>query len=183
MIALEKGRQNMVSAEDIVQAAYSLLGVKYRPWQPGNSIPMWLDDGPYMDAFLHGGHERALAELRLHLHNVGVMGADLVNFALVANRLYETGGGTGTFRNYLTNTFDFDPDSPGRRGAIALRPYQGPQDDGSIALYVGPHQVIQSIPGEGVTDQYTDKQTYSWASHGYPRYRFTVYGFLRGVRY
>jgi hypothetical protein len=170
----------LVSAEDIVQAAYSLLGARYRPWRPGNSIPMWLDDGPYMDAFLHGGHERALAELRSHLHNVGVMGADLINFALIANRLYETGGGTGTFGNYLVNTSKFDPSPPGQRGAIALRPYQGPHDDGSIALYVGPHQLIQSIPGEGVTDQYTDQQTYSRPE---PRYRFTVYGLLPSVRY
>ena len=176
----------MVSAQDIVNAAYSLSGVRYRPWRPGNSIPMWLDDGPYMDAFLNAGHKIALAELRAHLHQVGVMGADLIHFALIANRLYGTGldsGGTGTFGNYLVNTAAFDPDSPGQRGAIALRPYQGPQDDGSIALYVGPHQLIQSIPSEGVTDRYTDQETYSWASQGYPRYRFTVYGFLPDVRY
>ena len=162
----------MVSADDIVQAAYELLGVPYRPWRSGDSIPMWLDDGPYMDAFFNAGHEVALAELRSHLRRVGVMGADLVHYALIANRLYEAGldsGGTGTFGKYLKNTFDFDPDSPGQLGAIAL--------------YVGPHRVIQSIPGEGVTDQYTDQQTYSWASQGHPRYRFTIYGFLPGVSY
>ena len=36
--------------------------------------------------------------------------------------------------------------------------------DGSIALYVGPHQVMQAIPGEGVTDRYTDQQTYGGVS-------------------
>jgi hypothetical protein len=176
----------MVSADDIVQAAYDLLGVPYRPWRSGNSIPMWLDDGPYMDAFLNAGHDIGLDGLRRHLFQVGVMGSDLIHYALIANRLYETGldsGGTGTFGKYLTNTLNFDPDSPGQRGAIALRPYQGPHDDGSIALYVGPHQLIQSIPSEGVTDRYTDQQTYSWASQGWPRYRFTIYGFLPGVRY
>jgi hypothetical protein len=173
----------MVSAKDIVQSAYDLLGVRYRPWRPGNSIPMWIDDGPFMDAFLQGGHEAGLEGLRRHLLQVGVMGSDLIHFALIANRLYETGldsGGTGTFGDYLVNTSKFDPDSPGQRGAIALRPYQGPQDDGSIALYVGEHQLIQSIPGEGVTDRYTDQQTHSRPE---PRYRFTVYGFLPGVRY
>ena len=173
----------MVTPQNIVHDAYQLWRVLYRPWQPGNSIPMWLDDGPYMDAFLHAGHEHGLAELRLHLQNVGVMGADLINFALIANRLYETGGGTGTYANYLVNTSPFDPASPGQVGAIALRPYQGPNDDGSIALYVGEHQLIQSIPSEGVTDRYTDQQTYSWASQGYPRYGFTIYGFLPGVSY
>ncbi len=157
----------MASAQDIVGAAYALQGAAYRQYD-GGSIPMWLDDGSF-----------SKYELRLHLGNVGVMGADLINFALLVNGL-DPNGGTGTFRNHLTNTFDFDPDSPGERGAIALRPYQGPQDDGSIALYVGPHKVIQSIPGEGVTDRYTDKQMYSRPE---PRYRFTIYGFLRGVRY
>ena len=161
-----------VNAQEIVQAAYQLLGAPYRHWHTGDPIPMWRKDGvgdpppPW------------------HLHNVGVMGADLINFALESNGL-PPGGGTGTFGNYLVNTLDFDPDSPGQRGAIALRPYQGPQDDGSIALYVGPHKVIQSLPDRGVTDQFTDKQTYGWASGQphQPRYRFTIYGFLQGVRY
>src|SRR5215208_6756962 len=145
-----------VSAQDIVSAAYVLLGAPYRHWHVGDPIPMWRKDGvgdpppPW------------------HLHNVGVMGADAVNAALEWNGL-PPGGGTGTFGNYLENTLNFDPSSPGELGAVALRPYHGPQDDGSIALYVGAHQVIMSIPGEGVTDQYTDKQTYSWASQGYPR--------------
>jgi hypothetical protein len=78
------------------------------------------------------------------------------------------------------NTSNFDPSSPGERGAVALRPYQGPQDDGSIALYVGGHQVLMSLPGEGVTDQYTDEQIYARPE---PRYRFTIYGFLPEVIY
>ena len=159
------------NARDIAQAAYQMQGAPYRPWRSGNSIPMWEDDGSF-----------TWGELANHLLRVGVMGADLINFALFTNGL-QPNGGTGSFRNQLTNTFEFDPDSPGEPGAIALRPYQGPQDDGSIALYVGPHQVIQSIPGEGVTDAYTDQQTFSWASQGHPRYRFTIYGFLQGVRY
>ena len=171
------------SAQDIVSAAYHLGGAPYRPWRSGNSIPMFLDDGDYMGVFQNAGHETGVKELRQHLLQVGVMGVDLMHYALIANRLYEMGldsGGTGTFGNYLTNTFDFDPDTPGERGAIALRPYQGPQDDGSIALYVGAHQVIQSIPGEGVTDRYTDKQMYSRPEK---RYRFTIYGHLQNVRY
>jgi len=132
---------------------------------------MWLDDE------IPG--YTGLNSLRDHLLRVGVMGADLINFALLYCGL-DPNGGTGTFRNHLTNTFDFDPDSPGERGAIALRPYQGPQDDGSIALYVGPHKVIQSTPAEGVNDLYTDKETYESQER---RYHFTIYGFLQGVRY
>jgi hypothetical protein len=160
----------VASAQDIVRAAYQLLGAPYQQWHPGDSIPMWADDPQ------PGG---ALPE---HLRRVGVMGADLINFALSRNDL-PTDGGTGTFANYLVNTYPFDPSSPGQLGAIALRPYSDPQDDGSIALYVGEHQLIQSIPSEGVTDRYTDTETYSWASQGYPRYGFTIYGFLAGVSY
>ena len=162
----------MASAQDIVGAAYALQGAAYRQYD-GGSIPMWLDDGD-------GSYSKY--ELRLHLGNVGVMGADLINFALQINDL-PPNGGTGTFADYLVNTYPFDPSSPGQPGAIALRPYQGPHDDGSIALYVGEHQLIQSIPSEGVTDRYTDQQTYAWASQGWPRYGFTIYGFLPGVSY
>jgi hypothetical protein len=163
----------MPSAEDIVQAASTLLGVQYRHWHPGDSIPMWLNDG-------YGSSDQPPPAW--HLHNVGVMGADLINYALSRNGL-SPNGGTGSFADYLVNTGNFDPSTPGQLGAIALRPYQSPHDDGSIALYVGEHYVIQSIPSEGVTDNYTDQQTYQWASQGYPRYGFTIYGLLWGVTY
>jgi hypothetical protein len=162
--------KNMVTGHDIVRAAYQLLGAPYRHWQVGDPIPIWRKDG------------MGEPPPPWHLHNVGVMGADLINFALRHNDL-PMDRGTETFANTLYNTYPFDPSSPGQLGAIALRPYQGPQDDGSIALYVGEHQLIQSIPSEGVTDRYTDIETYSWASQGYPRYGFTIYGFLKGVDY
>ena len=161
----------MVSVQEIVGAASLLNGrVRYRQWQPGNSIPMWLDDG------VSGVPQPS------YLASHGVMGADLINFALVKNGL-PPGGGTGSFANYLVDQYPFDPSTPAVEGAIALRPYQGPNDDGSIALYMGPHQLIQSIPGQGVTDQYDDVTTYGWASQGWPRYGFTIYGFLPGVSY
>ena len=153
--------------QEIVQTAYQLLGAPYRHWHIGDPIPMWRKDGV--------GDPPPL----WHLQTVGVMGADLINYALERTGL-PPGGGTVTFGNYLVNTSKFDPDSPAEVGAIAFRPYHGPHDDGSIALYVGPHQLIQSIPGEGVTDRYTDQQTSSWTE---PRYHFTVYGFLPRVNY
>ena len=65
------------SAQDIVNRARLLLGAPYRPWRSGNSIPMFLDDGDYMGVFLNAGHETGVKELRQHLLQVGVMGADL----------------------------------------------------------------------------------------------------------
>ena len=162
----------MVSAQDLMRAAYELLGAPYRQWHPGDPVPMWRKDGvgdpppPW------------------HLQNVGVMGSDLINFALERNGL-PPGGGTVTFAHYLVNTLDFDPSTPGQPGAVAFRPYSGPalEQQGHLALYVGTHQLIQAIPSAGVTDEYSDQETYAWSSQGYPQYRFTVYGFLPGVRY
>ncbi len=96
----------MVNAQDIVRAAYALRGVKYRPWRPGNSIPMWRDDPQIGEGRVPTPH---------HLRNVGVMGADMINFALQVNGL-PPGGGTGTFGNYLVNAYNFDPYSPGQPG-------------------------------------------------------------------
>jgi len=161
----------MPSAQDIVRSAYALRGAPYRKWQPGHSIPMWLDD------------DMGDPPSPRRLQQVGVMDADLINWALVVNGI-PPGGGTGDFANYLVNTAPFDPAMPGQMGAIALRPYQEePLDDGSIALYVSSHQVIQALISEGVTDRYTAEETYAWASQGYPRYGFTIYGFLPGVSY
>ena len=129
-----------VSVQDVVGAAYQLLGAPYRRWFIG----------------------------------------DLINFALERNGL-PPGGGTVTFAHYLVRTGQFDPDTPGEPGAIAFRPYEGPgqAQQGSIALYVGEHQLIQAIPEAGVTDAYTDQETFSWGA----QHRFTVYGFLPGVSY
>jgi hypothetical protein len=93
------------------------------------------------------------------------MSSDLINFALELNG-HGPGSGTGTFASYLVDTVAFDPATPGQLGAIAFRPYQGPalEQQGHIALYVGEHQIIQSIPSEGVTDRYTDQQTYAWGT-------------------
>lgn len=158
----------MANAQDIVSAAYQLLGAPYRVWQDGNSIPMWLDD--------YAGDPPPVT----HLRSVGVNSSDLLNFALEANGL-PPGGGTQAFANYLVNTVAFDPASPGQRGAIAFRPYEGPAvaQQGHVALYVDEHKLIQAIPGMGVTDQYTDQATYSWGA----QYAFTIYGFLPGVQY
>ena len=163
-----------VSAQDIVQAAYELLGAPYRSWDPGDPIPLWRKDGK--------GDPPPAG----HLHNVGVSSSDLLNYALEKNGL-PPGGGTGTFGDYLVNTGSFDPSTPGEAGAVAVCPYSGPRVDqqGHVVLYLGGHQVIHAsipsgqMPGLGVTDQDTDKELYSY---GGP-YRFTVYGLLPGVNY
>jgi hypothetical protein len=56
--------------QEIVQTAYQLLGTRYRTWHIGDPIPMWRKDGV--------GDPPPL----WHLQNVGVMGADLINYAL-----------------------------------------------------------------------------------------------------
>jgi hypothetical protein len=163
----------VASAQDIVESAYKLLGAPYRTWELGDPLPMWKADG------------RGDPPPASHLKNVGVMCADLINFALEDNGL-RPGGGTQAFGDYLVNTSGFDPDSPGEPGAIAYRPYRGPElgAQGHIALYVDEHTLIQALGGRqprffGVTDQFTDKETYSWGGNTL----FTVYGFLPRVDY
>jgi hypothetical protein len=170
--SVHRPNRPLVSVDTLLQAASWLLGAPYRPWFPGWPIPMWRRDGV--------GDPPPL----WHLQQVGVMGSDLINYALEANGR-PPGGGTGTFENYLVRKWPFDPASPGQAGAIALRPYEGPapSQQGHIALYLGEHQIIQSIPSAGVTAQYTDEETYAWAAQGWPQYGFTIYGLLRGVQY
>src|SRR5215217_5701408 len=163
----------MANAKDIVESAYKLLGAPYRTWELGDPLPMWKRDG------------RGDPPPASHLKNVGVMCADLINFALEDNGL-RPGGGTQAFGDYLVNTSGFDPGSPGEPGAIAYRPYRGPElgAQGHIALYVDEHTLIQALGGIqprffGVTDRFTDKETYSWGGNTL----FTVYGFLPGVDY
>jgi len=163
----------MASAQDIVESAYKLLGAPYRTWHLGDPLPMWKKDGR--------GDPPPASDLK----DVGVMCADLINFALQDNGL-RPGGGTQAFGDYLENTSGFDPDTPGEPGAIAYRPYRGAAlgAQGHIALYVDEHTLIQALAGTqprffGVTDQFSDKETYNWGGNTL----FTVYGFLPGVDY
>lgn len=160
----------MPTGADIVNAAYELLGAPYRLWYPGMSLPTWLDDG------------RGDPPPATHIQAMGVECADLVAYALVRNGLsypYPQAG-TGAFGDFLVDTSDFDPDAPGQAGAIAFNPYRGPawNDQGHIAVYVDSHTLIQAI-GSGVTDAYSDQETYAWGGST----AFEVYGFLPGVDY
>lgn len=158
----------MVTGQDIVDSAYKLLGSSYRTWYYGASIPMWLDD--------NAGDPPPLE----HLQYYGVMCSDLVNWALEDNGL-PPGGGTAAFADYLVNTSDFDPNSPGEPGAICLSPYQSPVvgQQGHIAIYVGDHYLIQALHTPGITDQFTDTESYYWGGDTV----FTTYGYLPGVTY
>jgi len=157
-----------VSAQDIVDSAYKLKGSPYRTWYYGASIPMWLSD--------NAGDPPPLTDLQYY----GVMCSDLVNWALEDNG-FPACGGTAAFADYLVNTSDFDPSTPGVPGAIALAPYQSPAvgSQGHIAIYVDEHTLIQALHTNGVTDQFTDAETYAWGGDT----AFTTYGFLPNVDY
>jgi hypothetical protein len=166
--SVQLSNRPLLTVNLLLDAARQLLGVPYRdpraagPWP----VPMWRRDGM--------GDPPPV----WHLQQVGVMASDLINYALEANGR-PPGGAAGNFAKNLVKSFTFDPSSPGQPGAIAFAPSR----EGHIALYLGEHQLIQSIPSEGVTARYTDEETYEWASQGYPQYGFTLYGFLQGVSY
>lgn len=159
----------MVTGQDIVNAAYEVKDAPYRLWQPGMSLPTWLDDG------------RGDPPPVTHLMTMGLECADLVAYALARCGLdYPYQAGTSTFGEFLVGWDWFDPSTPGQAGAICLKPYSGPAwaDQGHIAIYADDHMLIQAI-GSGVTDQFSDSETWSWGGAT----EFTIYGFLPGVDY
>lgn len=158
-----------VTGQDIVNAAYEVLYAPYRLWQPGMSLPTWLDDW------------RGDPPLASHLMSVGLECADLVAYALARNGLsYPYQAGTSTFGDFLVNTSWFDPSTPGEPGAVCLKPYAGPawEDQGHIAIYVDDHRLLQAL-GRGTTDAWTDTETWAWGGST----EFTIYGYLPGVTY
>lgn len=170
------------TADDLVAACYEVLGAPYRVWHAGNSIPMWLDDG----------HKDG-APPASYIKRVGVECSDLINYGLQRLGL-PPAGGTGNFLDSLTHVGEFSPHTPGVPGAACLRPFMGAGvgQQGHVALYVpeghgkkGTNRLIQSLifenqkPRPGVTDAYTDAQTYSWGLDT----AFTKYGLITGIDY
>ena len=142
-----------VSAQNIVDSAHKLLGAPFRLWQPGELVPLWLNDNQ--------GDSPPVE----HLRSVGVSSTDLINFALEDNGL-QTIGGTATMPDNLLNRIEFDPDTPGQTGAVAIKSFEaaGFGQQGHAVLYLGEHQVIQAIFDPGVTDEYTDQWLYAWGA-------------------
>ena len=157
-----------VSPQNIVDSAYKLLGAPFRLWQPGQLIPLWRNDGQ--------GDPPPVG----HLLSVGVSSTDLINFALRDNGLPAIGG-TAAMPDNLIDGVEFDPDTPGQLGAVAIKGYEGAGfgQQGHAVLYIGEHQVIQAIYDPGVTDEYTDQWLYAWGGD----FAFEWYGFLPGVEY
>jgi len=157
-----------VSAQNIVDSAHKLLGAPFRLWQLGELVPLWLNDNQ--------GDSPPVE----HLRSVGVSSTDLINFALEDNGL-QTIGGTATMPDNLLNRIEFDPDTPGQTGAVAIKSFEaaGFGQQGHAVLYLGEHQVIQAIFDPGVTDEYTDQWLYAWGGD----FAFEWYGFLPGVQY
>lgn len=167
-LLLVGGSAEMVTGQDIVDAAYEVLDAPYRIWSQGSPIPMWIYDGM-------GDPPPAS-----YINSVGVMCSDLVSYALERCGLPPCYG-TENLAYYLEGQMPFDPSTPGVPGAICLRPYSGPalEDQGHVGIYVDEHALIQSLYLPGVTDAYTDAETWGWGGST----EFTVYGFLPGVSY
>ena len=157
-----------VSPQNIVNSARKLLRAPFRLWQPGQLIPLWLNDGQ--------GDPPPVA----HLLSVGVSSTDLINFALRDNGLPAIGG-TAAMPDNLLSREAFERDTPGQVGAVAIKSFEGAAfgQQGHAVLYIGEHQVIQAIFDPGVTDEYTDQWLYAWGGD----FAFEWYGLLPGVDY
>jgi hypothetical protein len=157
-----------VPAIAIVDAAREVLGANYRWWYQGANVPMWLDDG-------YGLHDVPAS----HIYNdVGIMCSDLINYACLKNGL-DVYGGTEWWNN---NIIDWEPFNPAtdatHLGTICVKGFSAEWAQGHIALYTGKHTIIQSINYPGVTEDYTDSETYTWHECD-----FQWYGFIPGVDY
>lgn len=159
-----------VNPTNIVDAARSLLGTNYRWWYTGASLPMWVDDG-------YGWQGYSDCPPVSHAKNVGVMCADLINFALQWNNLPAVGG-TEAWANAIVGWEPFDVNKPKAPGMVAVKPYASDWAQGHIALYTGEHQLIQSINYPGVTEGYDDHETYAWRQCD-----FDWLGYIPGVEY
>jgi hypothetical protein len=164
------GGGNVVTGLEIVKSAYKLDGVQYRLWQLGDPLPMWVKDG----------YSAFVAPPVDHMKRVKIMCSDFVSWALCDNGLPPCYG-TEALASYLVGQLPFDPETPGVPGAICLKPYSGPAlaDQGHVGIYVDEHTIIQALFTSGVTDAYTDAETWSWGGAT----EFTTYGFLPGVTY
>lgn len=127
---------------------------------------MWLADGM--------GNPPSAEYLK---YGPGVMCADLVAFACLDNGI-DAPAGTSAWWDFLEEREDFSLETPGEVGAVCMSPYQDPYDQGHIAIYTGEHYIVQSITSGGVTNDWTDYETYPW-----PECHFTLYGKIPGVDY
>jgi hypothetical protein len=155
-----------VTAYEIVASAEKLLGVKYRHWYEGDSIPMWEDDG-YTE----------YVPDRSYFDRKGVECSDLINYALWDNGL---DGITGTLNawRYLEDQQPFNYYTPGQQGYVAYRPMTD-MNQGHIALYWDDRYLIQALVSYGVTYDFTDQATYDLGVDT----EFTIYAKLPGVEY
>lgn len=103
--------------------------------------------------------------------------SDLCNFACQANGLPAVGG-TGAWNSAIVDWQPFDPNTPGEPGAVAVLGYTDPWRQGHLGIYTGEHTLIQAIHS-GVTEDYTDAETYSWGGDT----AFRWYGKIPGVTY
>lgn len=156
----------MATGQDLVDAARKLLSAPYRMWYDGAPVPMWLydqmGDPPPVE----------------YLLDVGVMCSDLINDACEECGLPAIGG-TGAWASAIVDWVRFDPETPGVPGAIAVKGYTDPWLQGHIGMYTGEHSFIQSLITPGVTEDYTDAETYYWGGET----AFDWYGFIPGVDY
>lgn len=156
----------MVTASDIVEAARSVIGSSYRYWYGGATIPMWRDDGYYF------------APPAGYILSAGVMCSDLLNFARETCGLPSVGG-TEAWEWFITDWQAFDPSTPGIPGAVAVNGYTSESQQGHVILYTGEHSCVQALLSPGVTEDYTDAETYSWG--GWCDFKW--YGFMPDVDY
>ncbi len=136
----------------ILEKAKSFLGIAYSPWIPsksclGDSGPFWSFNGPPVPL------EKIQSELLNCVGLINVLRRELhLEIPGVTNESFYAGG-TYEWCLYLQTKeklLPIDPKITYPIGTLLLRDYHSIEDEGHLAIVIGPNQVIHSIREKGV---------------------------------
>jgi hypothetical protein len=128
-----------------------LLDIPYRWWDPkvscaGDHGPFWSFNGPFPSRKqMEEGQMNCagLVNLVCRAKGIPIPGADTDNYYA---------GGTHAWYEYLHQKHILHPFESWRiypEGTLLLRKYRSEEDQGHLAIYMGPNSIVHSFPGEG----------------------------------
>lgn len=128
-----------------------LLGVPYRAWDPnvscaGDHGPFWAYNGPLPSRQLIEEQQMNCAgflNLLCRALGISIPGADAQDYYA---------GGTRVWHDYLQQKGILHPFQPWLlypKGTLLLRNYKTEEDQGHLAIYMGPNSIVHSWPEGG----------------------------------
>lgn len=137
--------------ESLLKVIPTLLDVPYKFWNPnvscaGDHGPFWAHNGPLPShKAIEEGQMNCAGFLNLLCRSQGISipGADEKDYYA---------GGTRVWHDYLQQKGVLHPFRPWLlypKGTLLLRNYRSEEDQGHLALYMGPNSIVHSWPETG----------------------------------